>query len=274
MKSRPQPGNKRPQQTAEAIAKAVETRETTERTLFGIHAIEAAIRNPERTIQQLWLTENAERRLADTLAATPQKARPPIERIRPKDLDKRLGTDTVHQGAAAEVLPLPEWTLGDLDGLQAAEPRPVIILDQITDPQNVGAILRSAAVFGAAALIMTRRHSPPQGGILAKAASGALEVVPIILIQNLGEAMQTLKDHAYTLFGLDGEGEEFIEDTSLNGLIGLVLGAEGKGLRQRTRDTCHKICRIAAPGPISSLNVSNAAAVTLHLAAMHRRAPK
>lgn len=236
--------------------------------LYGIHALGAALTNPDRTVHRLWLTENAERRLADALRGRDFT----IERVSPKDLDRRLGADTVHQGAAAEVDPLPERSL-DPDELRNIVKRgPLLLLDQVTDPHNVGAILRSAAAFGAAGVIMTRRHSPALSATLAKSASGALELVPIYLVQNLAEAMSTLSDAGIRIFGLDGDASELIEDAELAGPIALALGAEGKGLRERTRDSCHHLCRIGTETKLSSLNVSNAAAIALHLAAMRRRA--
>lgn len=240
----------------------------TTRQLYGIHAIEAALRNPSRIVTRLYLTENAERRLADALKGNNW----PIERVRPKDLDRKLGADTVHQGAAADVEPLPEWRLTDLALSGTTTDGPLLVLDQVTDPHNVGAILRSAAVFGARGLVMTRRHSPPPGATLAKSASGALEAIPIAFVQNLGDALQDLSGLGYRIIGLDGEAETLLEETDLTGNVALILGAEGKGLRARTRECCHSLCRISTPGPIASLNVSNAAAVALHLAAMRRRA--
>lgn len=236
--------------------------------LYGIHALGAALANPERCIHRLWLTENAERRLADILRGRDFA----IERVSPKELDRRLGADTVHQGAAAEVDPLPDRLL-DPASFASTEPTgPLLLLDQITDPHNVGAILRSAAVFGAAGLVMPRRHSPPLGGTLAKAASGALEYVPIYLVQNLAASMHTLAESGLRIVGLDGDAPDLIEDIPLEGPVALALGAEGKGLRQRTRENCHGLCRIGAADAMASLNVSNAAAVALHLAAMRRRA--
>ena len=232
--------------------------------IFGIHAVEAALANPRREVRKLLLTDNAERRLRQALAGRQITH----ERVLPKDLDRRLGPDTVHQGALLETAPLPEPELEEL--AEQGQGRPLVVLDQITDPQNVGAVLRSAAVFGAAGLVMTRRHSPPLAGALAKSASGALEHVPVALVQNLARALAELKALACTLIGLDGEAAETIEELAWPERPVLVLGAEGKGLRELTRETCDRLCRIATEGPLASLNVSNAAAVALHLAAMRR----
>lgn len=234
--------------------------------LFGIHPVEAALSNPRRQVLRLSLTDNAQRRLAPVLAQ--RNLTPQI--VSPKDLDRRLGADTVHQGALLETFALPEPSLEDL--AEAAQGRPLIVLDQVTDPHNVGAILRSAAVFGAAGLVMTRRHSPPLDGTLAKSASGALELVPVTLVPNLSRALDELKELAFMVVGLDGEGDTQLEAIDWAQRVALVLGAEGKGLRQLTRETCDLLCRIQADGPLASLNVSNAAAVTLHFASFRRRA--
>lgn len=232
--------------------------------IFGIHAVEAALANPQRVIAKLYLTDNAERRLAEALA----KRQLAHERVLPKDLDRRLGPDTVHQGALIEAEPLEEPTLAEL--AERAEGRPLIVLDQVTDPHNVGAILRSGAAFGAGGLVMTRRHSPPLDGALAKSASGALEHVPVALVQNLARALAELKELQTIVIGLDDSATDRIEEIDWPVRSVLVLGAEGKGLRQLTRESCDRVCRIATDGAIASLNVSNAAAVALHLAAMQR----
>jgi 23S rRNA (guanosine2251-2'-O)-methyltransferase len=232
--------------------------------IFGIHAVEAALTNPRRTISKLYLTENAARRLQPALAA---RQLAPTQ-VLPRDLDRRLGADTVHQGALIETEPLPEPTIEEV--AQAGAGRPIIVLDQVTDPHNVGAILRSAAVFGAAGLVMTRRHSPPLAGALAKSASGALEHVPVALVQNLARSLAELKEQHVTLIGLDGEASDTLEALAWPQHVALVLGAEGKGLRQLTRDSCDRLCRISTDGPIASINVSNAAAIALHLAATRR----
>lgn len=235
--------------------------------LYGIHAVEAALRNPDRRVVRLLMTDNAGRRLADALEGLGLTH----ESISPRDLDKMLGPDAVHQGVMLEVEPLPEPELQELLE-RAASGGPLIVLDQVTDPHNVGAVLRSAAVFGASGLVMTRRHSPPPNGTLAKAASGALELVPTLMVQNLARTLDQLKAQGFLLLGLDGTAEALIEDEPFSGPVALVFGAEGKGLRQLTRETCDKLVRIDTAGTIASLNVSNAAAVALHTAAVKRKA--
>lgn len=237
-------------------------------TLYGIHAVAAALANPERRIAKLMATENAENRLGEAIAARGLT----VERVRPKDLDRLLGADTVHQGVAAEAEALAEPELLELIERAAGEGAPLIVLDQVTDPHNVGAVLRSAAVFGAAGLVTTRRHSPPLNGTLAKSASGALELVPVCLVQNLARTLEEMKAAGVIVVGLDGEGETLLEDAPLAGAVAFVLGAEGKGLRQLTRETCGMVCRIGTTDTLASLNVSNAAAIALHLSAMRRRA--
>jgi 23S rRNA (guanosine2251-2'-O)-methyltransferase len=235
--------------------------------IFGIHAVEAALANPNRVIRKIALSANAERRLQESLAV--RQLEP--ERVLPRDLDRRLGEGTVHQGALLEAEPLPEPTVSTLVAEMAG--RPLLVLDQVTDPHNVGAILRSAAVFGAAGLMMTRRHSPPLDGALAKSASGALERVPIALVQNLARALLELRQLGVEVVGLDGEASERLEDRPWPLRAALLLGAEGKGLRQLTRESCDRLCRIATEGAFNSLNVSNAAAVALHWTALQRLNP-
>ncbi|MGQ0456751.1 MAG: 23S rRNA (guanosine(2251)-2'-O)-methyltransferase RlmB [Hyphomicrobium sp.] len=232
--------------------------------LYGIHAVEAALRNPRRKINRVLATENAERRLIETLGSLAHR----IERTTPRDLDRMLGPDAVHQGVTIEVDDLPEPDLRDL--FARSDGRPLIVLDQVTDPHNVGAILRSAAAFGAAGLVMTRRHSPPLNGVLAKSASGALELVPIARVQNLSRALDELKSAGFTLVGLDGGAETRLEALDWSRPTAIVMGAEGKGLRELTAKTCDVLARIATDGSLASLNVSNAAAIALHMAALAR----
>jgi 23S rRNA (guanosine2251-2'-O)-methyltransferase len=241
-----------------------EPEESRQPLIWGIHAVEAALANPQRAIAKLYLTDNAERRLSETLG----KRQMSHERILPKDLDRRLGADTVHQGALIEAEPLEEPSLAQL--VEESAGRPIIVLDQVTDPHNVGAILRSGAAFGAGGLVMTRRHSPPLDGALAKSASGALEHVPVALVQNLARALAELKELNCVVIGLDDAAADRIEEMAWPERSVLVLGAEGRGLRQLTRESCDRLVRIGTDGPLTSLNVSNAAAVALHLAAMQR----
>ena len=239
--------------------------------IWGVHAVEAALMNPARPFIKLWATDNAALRMAKAI----EQRQVMPEQVTPKDLDIRLGADTVHQGALVEVGPLPDQGMTEL--AEAIMGRgPAVVLDQVTDPHNVGAILRSAAVFGSAGLVMTRRNSPPLGGALAKSASGALDLVPISLVTNLVRSLTELKDAGVMVIGLDGDAPQLLEDVILDGAystrpIALVLGAEGRGLRQLTGETCDMLCRIGTDGPLASLNVSNAAAVALHLTSMARR---
>jgi 23S rRNA (guanosine2251-2'-O)-methyltransferase len=235
--------------------------------LFGSHAVEAALRNPQRRVKRLLATENAERRLADVIAAKGVE----IDRATPGDLDHLLGADTVHQGLLLEAEPLPEPTIDDLVE-RAATSGPLVLLDHVTDPHNAGAVLRSAAAFGAAGLIFTRRHSPPLNGVLAKSASGALDLVPVLPVQNLARTMLDLKAAGFRLIGLEGSSDTKLESETFSGLSALVLGAEGKGLRELTQETCDVLVSITTGGPLASLNVSNAAAVALHWAAYRRSA--
>ena len=223
------------------------------------------MRNPARKIHRLLATDNAERRLVEALGPLSLAA----ERCAPRDLDRILGPDAVHQGAMIEAEHLPQPDFATL--YQNAGGRPLIVLDQVTDPHNVGAILRSAAAFGAAGLVMTRRHSPPLNGALAKSASGALDLVPVALVQNLSRALDELKDVGFSLIGLDGDAQTPIEGLDwLSRPAAIVMGSEGRGLRELTQKTCDVVVRITTDGPLASLNVSNAAAIALHAAAQAR----
>jgi len=225
--------------------------------LYGWHTVKAALENPARRIRKLFATENAMRRLNEdgvTLDVEP-------EIVRPDAIAHRLGPDAVHNGLLAEADPLPSPELDELapEGI-------VLVLDQITDPHNVGAILRTAAGFAVAAIVTTARHSPEATGVLAKSASGALEYVPIVTVQNLARALETLRERGFLLVGLDSTGDADLGEADLRAPLALVLGAEGKGLRQLTRATCDQVARLDLPGRIKSLNVSNAAALALYVA--------
>ncbi|MFG1343254.1 23S rRNA (guanosine(2251)-2'-O)-methyltransferase RlmB [Xanthobacter autotrophicus DSM 431] len=225
--------------------------------LYGWHTVAEALANPRRKFRRILATENAVNRLAEeglTLPIAP-------EVVRPSEIDRLLGPDAVHQGLLAEVDHLRSPALKDI-----AKTDLVLVLDQITDPHNVGAIVRSAAAFAVSAIVTTARHSPAATGVLAKSASGGLEHVPFCLVQNLSRALTELKDNGMLVVGLDSEGPADLEDTPLRAPLALVLGAEGKGLRQLTRETCDVLARIDLPGAIKSLNVSNAAALSLGIA--------
>ena len=224
--------------------------------LYGWHTVTAALANPRRHIRKLLLTENAARRLADDKIET--RIEPEI--VRPSLIDQRLGPDAVHQGLLAEADPLES---PDIDTL--AEEGIVLVLDQITDPHNVGAIMRSAAAFAVKAIVTTARHSPEATGVLAKSASGALELVPLVTVQNLARALTEMNGRGFMTVGLDSQGEANLGAVALRQPLALVLGAEGKGLRQLTRDTCAVVARLDMPGEIKSLNVSNAAVLALYI---------
>jgi 23S rRNA (guanosine2251-2'-O)-methyltransferase len=235
--------------------------------LFGLHAVRDALLNPRREKLRLVLTKNAADKLADALPPGPE---PEIRDARKFDVP--LDEGSVHQGAALEARPLNWGSLADL--AVSGEGRPLLVfLDRVTDPHNAGAILRSAEVFGARAVIAPRHHSAPETGALAKAASGALERQPYLRVTNLADAMQQCRDAGYTLLGLDGAAEVTLDDAlapRAGRPLGLVLGAEGPGLRDRTRETCDALVRIPAAGAFGSLNVSNAAAVALYAASRLR----
>lgn len=229
--------------------------------LYGWHPVAEALRNPDRVPLRLLATENAARRLAEEL---PELAIEP-QLVHAGDISRLLEPDAVHQGLYLEAEPLEPVTFETL-GPGAL----VVALDQITDPHNVGAIIRSAAAFGATAILTTARHSPSATGVLAKAASGGLEYVPAIVVRNLGEALTELGRRAFLRVGLDSEGSVALGDVQPAPATVLVLGAEGHGLRQRTRECCDAVARLDMPGRIRSLNVSNAAAIALYALASRR----
>jgi 23S rRNA (guanosine2251-2'-O)-methyltransferase len=224
--------------------------------LYGWHPVTLALTNPKRRIRKLYATENAARRLAEeniTSKVTPEIVRPDV-------IAAQLPDDAVHQGLLAEADPLPTPDIETLatEGI-------VLVLDQITDPHNVGAILRSAAAFAVEAVVITTRHSPEMTGVLAKAASAALEHVPLVTVPNLARALDALKDKNVFVVGLDSTGDSDLATVPLRAPLALVVGAEGKGLRALTRTHCDAVARIALPGRIKSLNVSNATALALYV---------
>ncbi len=231
--------------------------------LFGLHAVRDALMNPDRQKLRLIVTRNARDKLTEAIS---------FSGIEPEEVDARkfsapIDSGSVHQGAALEVKPLAWGGLAE-NCIGREHPR-VLLLDRVTDPHNVGAILRSAEVLGASAVIGTRHHSAPETGALAKTASGALERQPYLRVRNLADAIVELQGMGFLVLGLDGEAQDTIE-TALEGNlarpVALVLGAEGPGLRQKTKETVDRLVKIDAAGGFGSLNVSNAAAISLYAA--------
>lgn len=230
--------------------------------LFGTHAVAAALQNPARRCLRLVATTEG----AQGLPAAPSL---PPEIVERHALDRLLSPGTVHQGVALLAEPLPEPAIEDIVA-GAAESALVVVLDQATDPRNVGACLRSAAAFGAAAVIMPERHAPHTTGVLAKAASGALETVPLVRVTNLARTLEYLKEGGFWCIGLDGGAAKTIAEADLSGRVALVFGAEGPGLRRLTREHCDHLVKIPIGPGIESLNLSTAAAIALYDAARRR----
>ncbi|MBI1262883.1 MAG: 23S rRNA (guanosine(2251)-2'-O)-methyltransferase RlmB [Rhizobiales bacterium] len=228
--------------------------------VYGFHVVFAALANPERTPKRLLLTRSAETEMMREGYSLPENVRIEPEIMAGDEITDILPPGAVHQGIALKASPLPELTVDEA----CYGARAVLVLDQVTDPHNFGAILRSAAVFGATGLVTTERNSPPLGGVLAKAASGALEKVKIAKVPNLVRAIEEMKKMGFEIIGLDGEGEHTLPQMETGPKVALVLGAEGAGLRRLTREHCDLLARLPASGDMKSLNVSNAAAVALY----------
>lgn len=225
--------------------------------LYGLHTVRAALDNPRRLKRALLATPNGLGRLRET----GEIGRVPVTETTPNELDRLLGAEAVHQGVALEVDPVARFGLDDMPS-----PKLIVVLDQVTDPHNVGAILRTACAFGADAVLTTARYAPRETGVMAKAASGALDLVPLIEVRNLGDALETLKQRGLTIVGFDSDAPVPLKRRNGGEKLAIVLGAEGKGLRQKTRSLCDEMVRLDMPGPIKSLNVSNAAAIVLFAA--------
>ena len=241
--------------------------------LYGLHPVAAAWLNPERRVRRLLVTESGRESLEETLgrAAAVGLDRPTPTLVERAELDRLLPPGAVHQGMALDAGPLPELGIEDVCAAGQTESNAlVVVLDQVTDPHNVGAILRSAAAFGAQAVLVTERHAPEVTGVLAKSASGALEVVPLVRVTNLARALGDLQQAGFWCVGLDESGARTLNEVDLAGRTAVVLGAEGPGLRRLTRERCDEIARLPTRGPIGSLNVSNAAAVALYEVARRR----
>lgn len=232
--------------------------------LWGRHAVEAALTNPARSARKLWGTREAIQAMLDAHDAE-LPATLPVEYAQAADLARLVARDAPHQGLVLECAPLEDLALDDV--LEDAEGRTLVILDSVTDPHNVGAILRSCAAFDVAALITQDRHAPPESGVLAKSASGALEIVPWVRVVNLARALESISEAGYWRIGLDGDGDAAFPAALPAGPVALVLGAEGEGLRHNVAQHCDSLARLPIAAAIESLNVSNAAAIALYAVA-------
>lgn len=231
--------------------------------LWGHHAVEAALKNPARQHHKLWATQEAITGLDGEL---PEDFL--VEYAQPADLARLVPPDAPHQGLVLECEPLVDLHLDDV--LESTASRPVLVLDQVTDPHNIGAILRSAAAFNASALITQDRHAPPESGTIAKSASGALELVPWVRVVNLARTLEELAEAGYWRIGLDGDAGDTLEAVIPSGPIALVLGAEGEGMRRNVAKHCDALARLPISPAMESLNVSNAAAIALYAMATHK----
>ena len=231
--------------------------------LWGRHAVEAALKNPERSHRKLWATREG---VASLDGELPPDF--PVEWADAADLARLVARDAPHQGLVLECSPLDDVFLEDVIGNGDG---PVLVLDQVTDPHNVGAILRSAAAFGAAAIVTQDRHAPPESGTLAKSASGALEIVPWVRVVNLARALDELAEAGYWRIGLAGEADATLAEAMPAGRVALVLGAEGEGMRHNIASHCDALANLPISDAIESLNVSNAAAIALYAIAARSR---
>ncbi len=240
--------------------------------IFGIHAVASAVANPRRELTRLYATPNAQSRLVEEIrkiGGDPARLDGLVETATPKDIDAKA-RDAVHQGALLITRNLPALDISDIYDCKL-----VVILDQVTDPHNVGAIIRSSVALGAEALLMTGRHSPEESGILAKTASGGLDLISMVSVPNLARALDDLADNGFDVVGFDSEESEpfetILKEQDKERPLALVFGSEGKGMRRLTREKCTQLARLDMPGPIKSLNVSNAVAMTLYAVNLMRQ---
>lgn len=232
--------------------------------VYGWHAVNAALTNPERSILRILVSDAGAQRLQ-----LPNRRLPTPHIMDAREMDRLLGAESVHQGIAAEVRPLEPFVLEDI--LHTEHPRgPIIILDQVSDPHNVGAIMRTAAAFDAIAVIYPKDHSAPETAAMAKAACGGLDMVPRIQVTNLANAMRDLKAAGWWIVGLEGEAKQRLSDITFSAKTVLVLGAEGKGMRRLTAESCDERVKLPMGTQMESLNVSNAAAIALYHLFIHR----
>ncbi|WP_454279254.1 23S rRNA (guanosine(2251)-2'-O)-methyltransferase RlmB [Sphingomonas sp. Marseille-Q8236] len=227
---------------------------------WGRHAVTAALANPNRTVRKIWGTREA-------LAALDLPPVVPITYADAADLGRLVPADAPHQGLVAEVDPLEDIWLGDLLHEGQDDQRPLVVLDQVTDPHNVGAILRSAAAFDALGIVTQDRHAPPESGTVARSASGALETVPWIRVVNLARALEEIAEAGFWRIGLTGHANQTLAQAMGTQRICIVLGAEGEGMRQNTEAHCDELAKLPISSKVESLNVSNAAAIALYAVA-------
>jgi len=227
---------------------------------WGRHAVTAALANPERTVRQIWGTREA-------LGGIDLPASIPLTVADVADLGRLVPRDAPHQGLVIEVDPLPDLWLGELFDRGREDKRPLLILDQVTDPHNVGAVLRSAAAFDALGLVTQDRHAPPESGALARAASGALEIIPWVRVVNLSRALGEMAEAGFWRVGLTGHADRLLGDVIGSQRLALVLGAEGEGMRANTEAHCDELAKLPISARVESLNVSNAAAIALYAVA-------
>ncbi len=230
---------------------------------WGRHAVMAALANPNRDVRKISGTREA-------LAQLDLPPGLPVTYCDVADLGRMVPNDAPHQGMVAEVDPLEDVWLGDILADNADNHRPLLILDQVTDPHNVGAVLRSAAAFEAIAIVTQDRHSPPESGTIARAASGMLEIVPWVRVVNLARALEEIGEAGFWRIGLAGEAEDMLADAMGTARIALVLGAEGEGIRHNTAAHCDTLARLPISDQVESLNVSNAAAIALYAVATRK----
>ena len=229
--------------------------------LWGRHAVTAALANPERTVRKVWGTREA-------LSALVLPPVVPVLYAEVTDLARLVPADAPHQGLVIEVDPLEDVWLGDLLDQGRDDRRPLVVLDQVTDPHNVGAVLRSAAAFDALGIVTQDRHAPPESGTVARAASGALELVPWVRVVNLARALEEIAEAGFWRVGLTGHAPRTLAETIGTQRVALVLGAEGEGMRQNTEAHCDELAKLPISAKVESLNVSNAAAVALYAVAV------
>lgn len=236
--------------------------------LWGAHSVEAALSNARRRVRRLLATEAGFARVSHSAAQRGVR----VEHVGEEELSRRLPRDAVHQGLLLECEPLEPQPLHEALLDRPAGRRLAVVLDQVTDPHNLGAILRSSAAFGASAVVVQERHSPPLAGTVAKAASGALDRVPVVEVVNISRALQDMRDGGFVVLGFDSEAAYDLGGQDLTGDIALVMGAEGDGLRRLVRETCDRLVRLPTETRLASLNVSNAAAIALYEVSRQRRA--